>query len=226
MIAIVMCTHNGGEHIKHAIASIIGNTKYPYKLIIVESESTDGTDKICDAWAESHKNVEVYHTKKEGLIKAMNFGIKKAGKLDVYLTQDDVIIPNLYNRDWLETLVKVSQMDKCGLVTTIQGGGISGPDYIEGLQWAGTWSLFIPYSTREKIGLFDEEFNPGCGDDIDYCYRVYQRGLMLYQANFWVDHHRQGEHFNEDEQMKKEHALYFRKKHKLGEFAPMQGTLK
>ena len=226
MIAIVMCTHNGGEHIKHALKSIVDNTKYPYKLIIIESESTDGTDELVDIWAKQYQQVEVHHTKKEGLIKAMNFGIRRAGELDVYITQDDVIIPKLYKRDWLDILVQSSKIDKCGIVTTIEGGGISGPDYIDGFRWVGTWSLFIPYLTRNKIGVFDEEFNPGCGDDIDYTYRVIQAGLNVLEAPFWVDHHRTGEHYNEDEQMKQDHALYFRKKHKLGEFAPMQGGLK
>lgn len=214
-VAIVMCTHNGGENIKHAIRNIVQNTIYPYKLIIVESESTDGTDKIVDAWAEVRENIEVYHTKKKGLIKAMNFGIEKAGDLDVYFTQDDVIIPRLYKRDWLHTLVEISKMDKCGLVTTIRGGGISGPDYIDGFRWVGTWSLFIPRKTINLIGKFDENFNPGCGDDIDYSYRVCKSGLIIYEANFWVDHHRTGEHFNESEEIKKEHCYYFKKKHKL-----------
>lgn len=75
MIAIIMCTHNGGEHIKHAIKSIINNTKTPYKLIIVESESTDGTDKVVDAWAKQFKQIEVYHTKKEGLNSSSNIPI-------------------------------------------------------------------------------------------------------------------------------------------------------
>lgn len=215
-VVIVMCTHNGGGHIKHAVRSIVQNTQYPYKLIIVESESTDGTDKVVDIWEEQFPDlIKVYHTKKEGLIKAMNFGIEKAGNHDVYLTQDDVIIPKLYGRDWLTTLVHVSKMENCGLVTTIRGGGISGVDYIDGLHWAGTWSLYIPYRTRQLIGLFDEAYSPGCGDDIDYSYRVYKEGLLIYEANFWVDHHRAGEHYNEDEKIKKEHAYYFRKKHKL-----------
>ncbi len=220
-VSIIMPVYNGGENLKHAIRNIVSNTEYPFRLILIESESTDGSGKVCDVWAETHNNIEVIHTKKEGLITAINKGIKAAEDDDIYLTQSDVIIPKLYGRDWLNTLVQVSKLDKCGLVTTIQGGGVSGPDYIEGLQWAGTWSLFIPRKTINEIGLFDENFNPGCGDDIDYCYRVYKKGLMLYQANFWVDHHRQGEHFNEDEQMKQEHATYFKKKHGI-----MKGGLK
>jgi len=69
---------------------------------------------------------------------------------------------------------------------------------------------------------FDENFNPGNGDDIDYTYRIVRAGLKLYEAPFWVDHHRIGEHpishSDDAEKLKQEHARYFRRKYKLGEF--------
>ena len=221
-VAIILPCHNSGEHIKHAIKSIVTNTQHPYKLIIIESESTDGTDKVCDTWAQQFEQIEVYHTKREGITKAINFGIKKAGDMDVYITQDDVIIPNLYGRDWLNILVQCSKLDKCGAVTTIRGGGISGPTYLDGFKWVGTWSLFIPRKTIKEIGLFDEKFSPGPGDDIDYSYRICKAGKIIYEANFWVDHHRQTENFNDhiEEQIQK-NAKYFQKKHGI-----MQGGLK
>jgi len=215
-IAIIMPVHNSGKHLEPAIDSILDNTEYPFKLILIESESTDGTDKVCDRYVDLYDNVEVYHTKKEGITKAINFGIEKAGDLDVYLTQDDVILPNLYGRDWLTELVKGSNLDKCGVVTTFNAGGTAGQIYIKGMKWAGTWSLFIPRKTINKIGNFDENFSPGPGDDIDYSYRVHQAELRIYISDFWVDHHRQTENFNDNiEYIKMKNAGYFRKKHNI-----------
>ncbi len=70
-----------------------------------------------------------------------------------------------------------------------------------------------------KEMFFDEMFTPGPGDDLDVSYRVCKAGLRIFQANFWVDHHRQTENFNDniEEQITK-NAKYFRKKHKVGEF--------
>lgn len=217
-VAIILPCYNSGEHIKFAIKSIVDNTQYPYLLILVVSKSDDDTEKWCDTWAEQYQHINVIKCPREGITKALNIGIKAAADLDVYLTQDDVIMPKLYGRDWLEILVQVSKMDKCGTVTTIRGGGISGPTYLDGFKWAGTWSLFIPRSTIDKIGLFDEEFSPGPGDDIDYSYRVCQADMSIYEANFWVDHHRMTENFNDDIPKKAVNAKYFRKKFKLGEF--------
>jgi len=218
-VAIIMPVYNCIQCVTAAITSIILNTKYPFKLIIIESESTDGTAEVVDDYARIFEQIVVYHTKKEGLISALNFGIKMAGDLDVYITQSDVIIPRLYNRDWLAHLVRIrNSVNNVGLITTIRGGGISGDTYLKDLMWVGTWSMYIPRETINKIGVFDTEFNPGCGDDIDYSYRVYNAGLSILEADFWVDHHRTGEHFNENQKIIDKHALYFRKKHKLGEF--------
>jgi len=157
-VAIIMPVYNSGEHLDAAIASIVKNTEYPYKLILVESESTDGTAESCDRWAENHSNIEAYHTKKDGITSAINFGIEKAGDLDIYLTQDDVLLPNLYKRDWLSLLVSAKKMDKVGVVTTHKAGGTSGQLYIDGMKWVGTWSVFIPRTTFNKIVNFDENF--------------------------------------------------------------------
>jgi len=215
-VAIVLPVYNSGRHLAPAIRSIIRNTEYPYKLIIVESESTDGSAEVCDWYAAKHDNIKVYHTKKAGITKAINFGITKADNLDVYLTQDDVILPKLYGRDWLTELVKHKNEEKCGIVTTINAGGKSGQLYLKDFVWTGTWSMFIPRKTLNKIGLFDENFSPGPGDDICFSYRVYKAGLRTYVANFWVDHHRQTENFNDNIEFKKmENAGYFRIKYGL-----------
>jgi glycosyltransferase involved in cell wall biosynthesis len=216
---IIMIARNSEKHIKFAIDSIINNTRHPYKLFIVESESDDGTAEIADSYERKFRHVKVFHTKKEGVIKAFNFGMKKA-KGDVYLTHDDVIIPNLHGRDWLDTMVRISKADNCGAIISMGAGGVSGPDYFDGLHWAGTWSTYIPRRTINKIGYFDENFGLGNGEDIDYSYRIYDAGLMIFVANFWVDHHRMTEHVNDKEISnlelnKKRNSKYFKKKYNL-----------
>lgn len=151
--------HNSEENIKHCLNSIRLSTDYPHKIILIESESTDGSDKWCDTWAEQFEHVYTYHKKKEGLITAMNQGINRARDLgcdSVYLTQDDVIHNRLFGRDWLEILDKVSKNPNCGAVTTINAGGVSGGDYIDGFEWVGTWSLFLPMKIIDKLTFYEE----------------------------------------------------------------------
>ena len=199
-------------HLEVMLKALYNSTKFSFKLIIVESESTDGTAEFVDEYLASQTNVEVYHTKKEGLTSAINFGIKKAGKLDVYLTQDDVIHFPLYGRDWLMDMHDSSKEKGMGIVTGHSGGGISGPDYLPNLKWVGTWNAYIPRKALNKVGLFDKNMGPG--DDIDFCYRLGKAGLCGRVIDYWVQHHRLTEHGSVDnEKRQKEMGDYFRKKH-------------
>ena len=49
-VAIVMITRNGGKHISAAIDSILKNTEYPFKLIILNGGSTDNTKGILSTY--------------------------------------------------------------------------------------------------------------------------------------------------------------------------------
>lgn len=212
-VAIILPCHNSMPHLKPMIEHLYTSTKFPFKLIIIESESTDGTKEFVDKLSEEFNNLEVYHTKKEGLTKAINFGIEKAGDLDVYITQDDVIHFRLYRRDWLLEMYDTSKLkEKTAIVTGIAGGGVSGDQYIKGLPWAGTWNTYLTRRAINDIGLYDENMSPG--DDIDFCYRLGLKGWHGLTIDFWVQHHRLTEHGNVD-QTEKQNKMgeYFRIKH-------------
>ena len=217
-VVIVMITRNSEGHIRAAINAIILNTRYPYKLIIVEADSTDGTAEICDGYVEKYPHVEVHHIKDIGPLKAINYGLKVAKSYDVYLTHDDVIHPQLYRKDWLTEFVASAYRKNGAGSTAINGFGISGPDYVDKFQWIGTWSWYLKRRTIDEIGYFDEKFGNGMGDDIDYSYRIFKAGLKVYVANVYVEHHKMTKHQGSDttpevEVIKKKNAKYFREKH-------------
>ena len=223
-VTICILTCNSMPHIVSTINSILENTHYPnYEILINDSESTDGTKKYLSLLEKLYQHIKVIHTKKEGFIKALNTNIKEVKEGDILLTHDDVLFPKLYMKCWLIEMIKMSNLPNAGIITSMNGGGVSGSDYINGFPWVGTWCLFLLRETLNKVGLFDENFGIGFGDDIDFTYRVIKGGLNIYRANFAVDHHRMTEHVNEistefEETTKKRNAEYFRKKHKLGEF--------
>ena len=210
-VTIILPVYNEMKYLPHMIETLYYSTNFPFKLIIIDGYSTDGTEKYIDDLYNTMNNVEYYKVKRKGLVNAINFGIKKAGNSDIYLTQSDVIHFKLFKRDWLKEMHKIAKKEDVGLVMGIAGGGVSGPDYINGQRWAGTWNTYIPRRTIKKIGLFDENLGPG--DDIDYSYRVKRAGLKGVICNFWVQHHRLTEHGNSDTiKKKKKMSKYFKKK--------------
>jgi len=227
-ITFVLVAHNSMPHIQATINSLVESTRYPFKLIIVESESVDGTKEYVDYLSRISNDISVIHTKKEGTIRAFNIGIRNAEKDNhIFLCHDDTYFFKWYAKDWLHEFMNLLKNDSSvGIIMPLSGGGTSGPEYIDKFVWAGTWSTLIRKEAIEKLGkemLFDENFGKGYGDDIDLSYRIVKEGFNILSTWFWIDHHRLTEHHNNDdilvEDVKKKNSEYFRKKHKLGEFA-------
>ena len=215
-VTVIVPVSNSMPHLETMLGCLYSSTSFPFKLIIIESESTDFTNVFVDEFAKHHSNVQVVHTKKEGLTKAINLGIRLAGDTDVYITQDDVIHFRLYGRDWLAEMWKLAKDKKIGVITCLNGGGISGQDYVDGMRWVGTWAIYLPRHTIDTVGFFDEKMSPG--DDIDYCYRIGLAKLKGCMTDYWVQHHRLTEHGDVDTKAKQlKMSKYFKAKWGLNE---------
>jgi glycosyltransferase involved in cell wall biosynthesis len=205
--------HNDLECFREMISSLINSTSYFDKIIIIESESTDGTKEFCDNLQRQYRFIEVIHTKKEGPLNAYNRLFELAIKLgkDLFLTQTDVIFPKLYKRDWLKIMSDIAQLEGVGAVIPINGGGISGPDYVDGFLWMGGWASYYPIEILNKVGGYDDMPN-GWGVDIDHSYRISKIGKIV-QFNYWVDHHMSNDRVHDsDEKGKKDASRYFKLK--------------
>jgi len=213
-VCIIIPCRNSGEYLKLTIKSIFETFKYPFKIILIDGESTDGTAEYCKQLSKLDY-IEYLPFPKGSVTKAINYGIKKAGDLDVLLTQDDVIFHKFLRRDLLTELNDLSKRDNCGLATVENGVGKSGETYKKGQIWVGTWCMYIPRKTINKVGLFDEKFSPGDGDDIDYTYNICMHELGIYVTDLFVEHHRKfslDAHEHESQEIKKRNSAYFKKK--------------
>ena len=186
-VAIIVPTLNVMPHIKFMIEALYNSTWFPFRLIVVDGFSTDGTFEYLKEVQKEHKNMEVNQIPSKGIANAINYGIEQAGDLDVYLTQADVIHFRLYGRDWLLEMWEHVQKENIGAVIGIAGGGRSGPTFIDKMFFAGTWNTYLSRETINKVGLFDEQFSGG--DDIDYSYRIGLAKIELICINYWVNHH-------------------------------------
>ena len=219
--------YNNVEGLKYAFYSFLKSTLIRDKIVLLVSKSTDGREEFCDQLAKFYTFVEVVHTPKEGSLKAYNrlFNIAKERKEDLFLTQTDVTFPRCHNFDWLAEMRRLAgERIDCGQITCYGGGGVSGRDFVEGFHWVGAWCTYIPYSTIEKLGGYDEHYPIGWGVDIDYSYAIEQLGLQTYVINYWVDHHpdyvtgHEWEKVDNIQEIKVEAFTYMRKKWKVGEF--------
>jgi len=179
--------------------------------LIIESESTDGTKEYLEQLMKEKTNVKVIWGKKEGLPKAMNLGIQNCTG-DVVITQNDVNFLK-YSTDWLKEIQEmVENVPEIGVIAAENS-------YFnrkwDDFPWVGTWFMYIPRRTIDKIGLFDENFGPGCGEDLDYSLRLLKENLRIgVKKGFYVVHRRDDvEHYNDWEELKEKNIKYLKEKH-------------
>lgn len=212
MITIVIPTKNNPDSLNATLNSILSTTECTYEILIISTDANKKTKELLKEW-EKLPYVKVHYGSFENSIKAMLYGMEQA-KGDVLLTHDDVIFPNLYKKCWL-TQMKELCTNNIGACTCLNGGGVSGPDYLNNFNWVGTWCFYLTKDTINKVGYIDDNFTTG--EDIDYTYRIAKAGKKIAIANFWVDHHRSNDKPQDRDMANtnivKLNGKYFKKKH-------------
>ena len=210
---------NDLESFKEMYRSLYSSTKAYDKIVLAVGK---GTNKETIDWINNNiTQFKVLDKNFTTPLEAYNalFQCAKEEKSDLFLTQTDVVFPKLYKQDWLKQMKDIAQNEEIGAVTCINGGGISGPDYVNGMEWLGGWCSYYPNRTIEKIGDYDRDFPNGMGVDIDHTYRIFKSGLKIAKIDYWVHHHMQNERLHDKdpntEQMKQDSSKYFKTKWKL-----------
>lgn len=73
-----------------------------FELILVDDGSTDGTEKICDTYAEKYDQIKVIHKENGGVSSARNAGIEVAqGKYITFPDSDDKLSKNVFEECFL-----------------------------------------------------------------------------------------------------------------------------
>lgn len=92
LVSVVVPVYNVEPYVGRCIRSICEQTYHNLEIILVDDGSTDGSGKICDAYAEQDTRITVFHQKNGGLSAARNKGIDAAkGAYIAFVDSDDFI---------------------------------------------------------------------------------------------------------------------------------------
>jgi glycosyltransferase involved in cell wall biosynthesis len=104
-ISVVICTYNRSAYIRDAMESLYNQTlqKDAYEVIIVNNNSTDNTQKVCEAYIASVADAHFYYLNetKQGASFARNTGAARAHSPLLCFMDDDAIA----DKDYLERIV-------------------------------------------------------------------------------------------------------------------------
>lgn len=171
--SIVIPTYNHCDDLlKPCIDSIVKYTDMTnVEVIIVANGCTDNTREYVDSLPEDTFRI-IWSDQPLGYTKATNLGIKIAQGEYVVLLNNDTLILESPQNFWLQLLEQPFVEKK----TT----GLTGPlqlfDRYANSNVLIFFCVMIKREVFEKIGLLDEIFTPGGGEDIDFTVRANQAG--------------------------------------------------
>ena len=108
LVSIGMPVYNGETYVREAIESLLSQTLTDFELLISDNASTDGTQRICEAYAQRDHRVR-YVRQNENLGAGRNFEYvldHTRGQYFMWAAHDDAWAAN-----WLEVLVSGMRAD-------------------------------------------------------------------------------------------------------------------
>lgn len=111
-VSIVIPVYNAEKYLNDCVDSILRQTFDDLDIILIDDGSSDKSPKICDAYAEKDKRIQVIHKKNAGVSEARNTGIKEAkGNYICFVDSDDFL-----EADAIETMVKMKEKNNVDMV--------------------------------------------------------------------------------------------------------------
>lgn len=247
-IDIIIPVYNGREFLDPLLESIVKNTLIPYRLLIANDKSTDSNmSKYLADFKNNNPNIDITVIENEenlGFVKTVNKLAKLTKNHFVILNTDTEVPPH-----WLERIIyPIIAKDNIASVTPFTNAGticsfpnflVDNPifenmgvatldsyfqyvnferNYVE-IPTAVGFCMAINKKVYDKIGLFDEIFGKGYGEENDWSMRALKAGYKnIIVPNLFV-YHKHGGSFPSEEKKKlmennlklleKKHSNYF-----------------
>jgi GT2 family glycosyltransferase len=221
-VDIIIPVYNGFNYLTPLFSSIFANTDVSYNLIIINDASSDIRVKIfLDNIARERSNIKVIHNEQNcGFVKTVNSAFSLA-KNHVVIMNTDVILPKNWLSRLIYPLIQYDNVASATPLTN-SGTICSFPVIFEDNDLAFSLSLeeinaecqriklekdiFIETPTGvgfcmaisqqalRMVGKFNEkEFGRGYGEEIDWCLRAKNSGLInVIATNLYVYHQHGG----------------------------------
>lgn len=237
---IIIPIWNQLAYTRDCLEHILKNTKYPYRLILVDNASDKETEGYLQRFASDHQDAVrlIRNEVNAGYIKAINQGLAISDAAYVCMMNNDT----LPGPEWLERMVEFSEAHPdVGLINPQCGGHGDTPvdiyaktlarhkgEYMEMNQCQG-FCMLVPREVVAKIGSLDEAFGVGGYDDTDYSIRAHKAGYRSVAIRDSYVYHRIHASFdkagNREEVVQRNQKLYYAKwgKHlRLGVIASLK----
>lgn len=217
-VAIIILSYNQLQMLQDCIESIRQTVPaWQREIIVVDNASADGSA----TWLYEQGDIKlIANSENAGFPKGCNQGIDAAqADADIFLlNQDTVMMDNSFF--WLRMgLYEAEDVGSVGAVPNFERDNQSSEGFNKSIEEyrafaAGCnipqlyayldryviigYAQLIKRTVLRQVGYLDERFSPGCGEDLDLCYRIILQGYrnVLCRNSFIV--HWQNQSFGQD----------------------------
>jgi GT2 family glycosyltransferase len=219
-VSIIIPCHNGAHLTRACLAAVEATLPRTFRgeIIVVDDASTDGTRSMLARWLKRNGHGRVLRNATNlGFIGACNRAAKVArGDVIVLLNND-----TLPARGWLTALLRTfAEYPDAGAVGgklvfpdgALQeagslvfrdgtaanfGRGDRNPDhplfnFVRQVDYCSAALLATPRRLFHELGGFDSRYKPAYYEDVDYCFRLREKGCRVYYQPGAVVTHREG----------------------------------
>ena len=191
--SIVIPVFNQVAYTRQCLEHIEKATDIPYELIIIDNASTDGTA----AFLRGIGATVITNATNQGCAGAWNQGVAASrGRYVVLLNNDVLVTPG-----WLGRLVHFMTGTGRGIVSpAVRTGSLNYdlPTYAEVFTRACARAtrrevhggcMVIAREVFDRVGLFDEGFQVGTFEDVDFLWRARRAGVTMATTGAVLVHH-------------------------------------
>lgn len=186
--AILVLSYNGLSVTKRFFSHLYENTQN-FQVVMVDNGSTDGSVEYLTALSKE-KNDFLFtpNPTNLGVINGRNYAYEIYRKMEdrapylIFLDNDQFVQPG-----WLEqhhSAMSQGRADLVGVEAWVMSKTFMPikrcTRSFEPWTYIGCGGMMVKEAVAQKIGMFDEQFNPCYFEDPDYCFRAIDAGFKLF----------------------------------------------
>ncbi|MFQ5681334.1 MAG: glycosyltransferase family 2 protein [Candidatus Omnitrophota bacterium] len=191
---IVIVSLNQLNYTRGCIESIVNNTAYPYKILVVDNGSDRETEAYLRGLRDNGVIDVIFNRENRGWVAAVNQGLFYSADAYVCVMNNDTLV----YPGWLKEMVAAAESAKeAGLVNPLwelprgfRGDyhlyfhrvvGNQAGQFVE-TDWARGFCFLVKRAVIQRIGGLDKAFAPAYYDDWDYSRRAINAGFICLRA--------------------------------------------